>query len=129
MTKEELIRDPTKLKSFHNGSYGEAVGEAIELITNSKQLVTNSHQLEQDELGTLCICAERYALGRRTYIVSSVCGIISSLVFELSDKDIYVLIQDIEEPFGGYGDECDKFEWMKLLEFLRMEREARRNEV
>lgn len=97
-----------------------------ELITNSKQLVTNSHQLEQDELGTLCICAERYALGRRTYMPREICGIIQSLVSELSDKDICVLIKDLECPYVDHGDECDKIEWMNLLEFLRMEMEARR---
>lgn len=122
MTREELIRDLTKLKSFHNGSYGEAVGEAIELVTNS-------HQLDQDELGILCVCAERYALGRRTYMPSLICGIIQSLVSELSDKDIYVLVNDIEsqrDRAGGLGDECDKADWMDLLIALKREQERRK---
>lgn len=82
--------------------------------------------MTEEELGILCICAERYALGRRTYMPSEVCGIIKSHIAELSGKDIYVLIKDIECPYVDHGDECDKIEWMNLLEFLRMEMEARR---
>ena len=99
-----------------------------ELITNSKQLVTNSPQLEQDELGILCICAERYALGRRTYMPSEVCRIIKSHIAELSDKDIYVLIKDIECPYVDHGDQCDRVEWMRLLNALRAEWKRRRDD-
>lgn len=91
----------------------------------------NSHQLEQDELGTLCICAERYAIGRRTYMPSLICGIIQSLVSELSDRDIYVLVNDIEsqrDRAGGLGDEFDKIEWMRLCDALKAEQERRKED-
>lgn len=32
MTREEVIKQLKKLKSFHNGSYGEAINFAIESI-------------------------------------------------------------------------------------------------
>lgn len=95
-------------------------------ITNSKQPVADCNWLDQDELGIFCICAERYALGRRTYMPSIVCAIINQHRYELSDRDLYVLIQDIENPYGGYGDECDKAHWMDLLIALKREQERRK---
>lgn len=88
-------------------------------------------KLEQDELGTLCVCAERYAIGRRTYMPSLVCGIIQSLVSEIRDRDIYVLVNDIEfqrDIVGDLGDECDEVEWMRLYDALKAEQERRKED-
>lgn len=38
----------------------------------------------------------------------------------LSDKDKKIMIRDLENPIS-YGDECDKQEWIILLEMLRKE--------
>lgn len=77
------------------------------------------------DMGMLCNCAVRYALGRKTYVVYAICSIIKGHLSELEDNTIEVMIKDIENPYGDYGDECDKQDWMNLLEALKKERERR----
>lgn len=79
----------------------------------------------QEDFGTLCICAIRYCQGRRTYMPSLVRDIIRPHLKELSDKDLAVMIDDCsyQKRFDLYGDEViDKpgwIEWEKeLLEEL-----------
>lgn len=77
------------------------------------------------DLGSLCICAVRYALGRRTYMASIIAGQVARLAYNLDSVDISVLIRDIENPDGGYGDDCDEKEWMMLLDRLKAVRRER----
>lgn len=65
---------------------------------------------------TIILCAIRYALGRRTYIVSLVCGYVASQIDTLSAECLSLIVRDIknQEPWG-YGDECDKRDWVDLL--------------
>lgn len=68
----------------------------------------------------MLISALRYALGRRTYIVSMAVEYIENELPKLSDQCKKVIIKDIEEQEKfGYGDECDKVRWMHLLERLK----------
>lgn len=71
-----------------------------------------------EDISMILVSAERYALGRRTYIVDWTCEIIDKNMHLLSEKDKKVMIRDIEQAYS-YGDECDKQDWMKLLEKLR----------
>lgn len=65
----------------------------------------------------ILISALRYALGRRTYIVSITTKYIEREIPTLSEQCKAIMIEDIEHPFMcGYGDACDKKEWMKLLQ-------------
>lgn len=66
------------------------------------------------------IAAERYAMGRRTYIVSTVAQYIKNRVPKLSDWCLGFLKQDYEEKqreqercpdYKMFGDECDKKDW------------------
>lgn len=75
---------------------------------------------EAEDISMILVSAERYALGRRTYVVQWVCEIINKNMHLLSEKDKKVMIRDIEQAYS-YGDECDKQEWMKLLQKLRKE--------
>lgn len=75
---------------------------------------------EAEDISMILVSAERYALGRRTYIVQWTCEIIKKNMQLLSGKDKAVMIRDIETAIS-YGDECDKQEWMILLEMLRKE--------
>lgn len=75
---------------------------------------------EAEDISMILVSAERYALGRRTYIVSWTCEIIKKNMHLLSGKDKAVMIRDIETAIS-YGDECDKQEWMNLLQMLRKE--------
>lgn len=75
---------------------------------------------EAEDISMMLVSAERYALGRRTYIVGWTCEIIKKNMHLLSDKDKKVMIRDLENPIS-YGDEFDKQEWMLLLKKLRRE--------
>ena len=72
-----------------------------------------------DDISAMLVCAVRYSLGRRTYIVSWTCEFIRNNLHLLTDKDKQVMIKDIKEQEKyGYGDECDKADWIKLLKTL-----------
>lgn len=64
----------------------------------------------------IIISAERYALGRMTYIVElTVNYILKEIEYDkLSDSCLNVIRNDIKEA-KNYGMECDKEQWLKLL--------------
>ena len=66
----------------------------------------------------MLISAMRYALGRRTYIVGMTTEYIENELPKLADQCKDVMIKDIESQ-RNYGDECDREDWMQLLEKLK----------
>lgn len=72
----------------------------------------------QEDISAMLIGAERYALGRRTYIVQWTCEFIGNNLHLLTEKDKNVMIRDIEQA-GYYGDECDDKCWRTLLSKLK----------
>lgn len=87
---------------------------------------------EQDDFGTLCICALRYCMGRQTYMPSLVRGIIRPFLPRLSDKDIAVLIQDcdFQKKYDMYGDAAiDKPGWVEWEQEVIAERARREAEA
>lgn len=73
-----------------------------------------------EDISAMIVGAERYALGRRTYIVQWTCEFIKNNLHLVTNKDKQVMIRDIENSIS-YGDECDKECWMQLLKILKME--------
>lgn len=73
-----------------------------------------------EDISAMLVGAERYALGRRTYIVQWTCEFIKNNLHLITNKDKQVIIRDLEHPIS-YGDECDKKCWMQLLKILKME--------
>lgn len=71
-----------------------------------------------EDMSMILVTAERYGLGRRTYIVEWTCEVIKNNIDLLTNKDIQVMIRDIEEAYS-YGDECDEEEWKALLKILK----------
>lgn len=67
----------------------------------------------------MLISALRYALGRRTYVVEITVDYIIKELPKLSEKCKNIMIEDIEHPLYGYGDECDRVDWMRLLDELK----------
>lgn len=65
----------------------------------------------------IIISAERYALGRMTYIVEVTVNYILKEIEEdkLSDRCLDVIAEDIRSA-RSYGMECDKELWIKLLD-------------
>lgn len=71
----------------------------------------------KEDISAMLIGAERYALGRRTYIVQWTCEFIRNNLHLLTEKDKGVMIRDIENAMD-YGDECDGSCWKALLSKL-----------
>ena len=89
-------------------------------------------RLEQDEFGTLAICAIRYCHGRQTYMPDLVRDIVRPRLKELSDRDLNVMIEDcnFQERMNLYGNErIDKPGWIQWKADLIAERERRANEI
>ena len=72
----------------------------------------------QADLSMLLVSAQRYALGRRTYIVSWTCDVIKNNLNVLTGTDRRVMIRDIESAIN-YGDGCDENDWKELLKALK----------
>ena len=84
--------------------------------------------ISQEDFGTLCICAIRYCHGRETYMPSLVQEICRSHLEDISDKDLYVMIEDckFQKKMDLYGDErIDKPDWLKWHETLLAEKKRR----
>ena len=64
----------------------------------------------------IVISAERYALGRMTYIVELTVNYIMQEIEDnkLSDQCLVIMRNDIKKT-KNYGMQCDKEQWMKLL--------------
>lgn len=64
----------------------------------------------------IVISAERYALGRMTYIVELTVNYILQEIEEdkLSDQCLSIIRNDIKKA-KSYGMDCDKAHWLKLL--------------
>jgi hypothetical protein len=93
--------------------------------------MSKSIKLDQENFGTLAICAIRYCQGRQTYMPSLVQGILKPHLKELSDKDLSVMIDDcdFQERMNLYGsDSIDKPDWLNWKKALLSERERRNNE-
>lgn len=71
-----------------------------------------------EDMSAMLVSAERYALGRQTYIVQWTCEIITKNLNLITKKDKQVMVRDIENAIS-YGDECDRICWIKLLEVLK----------
>ena len=87
--------------------------------------------MEEDDFGTLCICAIRYCHGRQTYMPELVRGIVRRFLPTIRDTDLNILIEDcgFQERMNLYGDErIDKPGWLKWKEELLAEKKRREEE-
>lgn len=86
--------------------------------------------LDVDDINDLIVCAFRYALGRRTYIVHTITEIIKANLSALESNTIEVMLRDIErqheyEKVGlekAFGDDCDRERWMEVEVLLNAEK-------
>ena len=70
------------------------------------------------------LCAFRYALGRKTYIVGTVTDYLTERIRVLSELAKKIIIQEITEAEGdtgfmGLGREDDKVRWLALRKKLQ----------
>ena len=76
--------------------------------------------MRPDDRGSLLISAVRYALGRRTYVVSDTCRIARMALHEVTDATRTIIGRDIREALarGQGGDDIDDREWRDLLDWM-----------
>ena len=82
--------------------------KTVSLRTLSMLITDQSrNQLSDDTFGLILNCAVRYALGRETYVPSSVSDFITPIIPCLSQRTLSVMVQDIEEAehHSGYGND------------------------
>lgn len=87
--------------------------------------------ITKSKFGLLVTCAVRYALGRMTYMPSSVAGIVTDALPMLDDRTLFVLEKDLEEHVGVHvyepGFKDIETTWRHLLNATKHER-CKRNE-
>ena len=74
--------------------------------------------MNEKDFNTLIICAVRYTLGRRTYIVSSVCDIAKENISIMQTNTKRAIINSILLT-EDLGDSFDKKKWEELFILLR----------
>lgn len=82
-----------------------------------------------DDFGSVCNCAVRYCLGRRSYMPSLICRYIISLLPELTDKTLECFERDIAERKRtgfDFGDSCDYETWDAFYKAVCNEIERRK---
>lgn len=84
--------------------------------------------ITDDEFQQFIIYAERYAIGRMTYVPSEVNQIIRKYLPRISNNTLGVLIQDIELEADRemLGMNFDTKMWLALLDTLKNERDRRK---
>lgn len=84
-----------------------------------------------DDFGAVCSCAVRYCLGRRSYMPSLVCGYITPLLPELTNKALDCFERDIAERKRtgfDFGDSCDYETWDAFYKAVCREIEGRKEQ-
>lgn len=80
--------------------------------------------MNEKDFNTLIVCAVRYALGRRTYIVSSITDIAKENIGIMQTNTKRAIINSILLT-EDLGDSFDKKNWEELLMLLRNSLEKR----
>ena len=83
----------------------------------------------------MLICAERYACGRRSYVVNAVVSYIQPLLPCLSTKTLAVFHKNMQAQHNMaersgiqkvWGDTCDRRDWMEFWDAVKLELQKRR---
>jgi hypothetical protein len=76
--------------------------------------------LEKTDFEILIICAFRYALGRKTYVVYEVANLVARYKQELSAFAKELIVREIDEALrlNHAGMDCDIKEWKRLKKEL-----------
>ncbi len=66
------------------------------------------------------VCAFRYALGRRTYVVDHVARWLIANRDKLDANDRALIVREIDQQQErGLGDACDVADWMRVREVMK----------
>ena len=102
------------------------------LKCNASELKSTLIDPTNDDFGVVCNCAVRYCLGRRSYMPSLICGYITPLLPELTDKTLDCFERDIGERKRtgfDFGYSCDYETWDAFYKAVCKEIGGRKHEV
>jgi hypothetical protein len=73
-------------------------------------------EIDRCDLMDLCVCACRYALGRRTYITSVIADIIDKYAESIDTMSLNLMNEEIQHAIihEQAGDQCDIDNWTDL---------------
>lgn len=94
------------------------------IVDDKGARVEESHRIDSRDVGPLLISAVRYALGRRTYIVSETCTWVRRYWPSIDANSREVIGRDVEEAIassvpGSLGGGIDADEWRRLAAWMR----------
>lgn len=102
----------------------------IDKFTSTSRDTSNINNVDVniDDFNSLAICAFRYAFGRRTYITKEVADIINAHLNDLDNRTLAAILMDFDRAHESeavgldhvFGDDCDRNEWIKLENKLRI---------
>lgn len=121
--QKRSVKKETRLEKF---------AEALQCSVNDLKSDAPKGMVEpaSDDFGSVCNCAVRYCLSRRSYMPSLVCGYITPLLPELTDKTLDCFEHDIAERKRtgfGFGDSCDYETWDAFYKAVCKEIEGRKH--
>lgn len=128
MDNSELMQRIATLNTAES-SDGQDYIQAFDVLETIRRYEEDHIPVEQEDFGTLAVCAIRYCQGRMTYMPELVRRIIKPNLAKLSDKDLQVLINDANEQkrTENYGSVQDKYGWVKWRQELLDEQERRKS--
>ena len=85
----------------------------------------SSVDIAKDDFSSLCICAVRYALGRRTYMPSIIIDTVGPLLQFLDKKSLFVILRDVKEAKSLGDDSIDRPQWLLFMNRVQREYDAR----
>ncbi len=83
----------------------------------------------EEDFGTVCICAVRYCIGRQTYMPGLVMDFIRPLLPKLDSKTLFAMEQDIAKADDFGNADIDAPMWAAFLTEIENERKRRKNHV
>ena len=122
---KEIVENAKKKSKTSGLSYKEVLSEEFINLLDGPEKEYNKNIMKikfngnSDDISAMLVSAERYALGRQTYIVQWTCEVIGGNTHLLTTKDLKVMIRDIEQC-NKYGWDCDEKEWLELLDILKL---------
>lgn len=128
MDNSELMQRIATLNTAES-SDGQDYIQAFDVLETIRRYEEDHIPVEQEDFGTLAVCAIRYCQGRMTYMPELVRRIIKPNLAKLSNKDLQVLINDANEQkrTENYGSVQDKYGWVKWRQELLDEQERRKS--
>ena len=122
---KEIIENAKQKAKTSTLSYTDALANEFMKLLDGSEIENKTNIMEInfngiiEDISMMLLSAERYALGRQTYIVQWTCEVIGGNTHLLTTKDLKVMIRDIENA-ESYGADFDKKEWLELLDILKL---------